>query len=141
MFIVEEEFKIPAAPEELGMLEDAGLESAVGGILVNYCKYFADGTHCCYFVSVVKGLNVEGGDVGADQAGCFALDGVKHLKLLELYLSGQVPHVPDLQEGADKSMNLLMTLLLGLAKMAINRFRQRAKEGLVVPDCLSVCLS
>eukprot|EP00061_Rhincodon_typus_P010194 g34293.t1 len=40
--------------------------------------------------------------------------------------------------GADKSMNLLVALLLGVAMMVINRCRQRAEEGLVVPDCLTL---
>eukprot|EP00061_Rhincodon_typus_P012741 g38659.t1 len=39
-------------------------------------------------------------------------------------------------QGVDKSISLLVALLLGLAKMAINRSRQQAKQQLVVPDCL-----
>eukprot|EP00061_Rhincodon_typus_P008653 g31457.t1 len=38
--------------------------------------------------------------------------------------------------GTDKSKGLLVTQLLGLTKMAINRSRQWAAKGLIAPDCL-----
>eukprot|EP00061_Rhincodon_typus_P017034 g45551.t1 len=44
------------------------------------------------------------------------------------------------QAGAVKSASRLVTLLLGLAKMAINGSRQWAEEGLVIPDCLSAAV-
>eukprot|EP00061_Rhincodon_typus_P011341 g36279.t1 len=40
------------------------------------------------------------------------------------------------QRGVGRSEDLLMALLLGLARLAVNRSRQQAMEGLISTDCL-----
>eukprot|EP00061_Rhincodon_typus_P009737 g33464.t1 len=58
-------------------------------------------------------------------------------------LPGFIADIPTLlifghlvQRGAGKLEDLLMGLLLGLAKLVINRSKQRAMDGVIMADCL-----